>query len=215
MFKRSSAPSDGTAPADIAAAPIRFIRIAEVKTRTGLSKTEIYARIKALTFPRPLNLSPYRVAWIESEIVAWQESVIAARRTNVSQNNLSEAIAIKNRRSYCQDHEADGNHSAAKRSKKGLTMKTQSNTISPIRVMQNNAASHLANLTSHVLQWDEQNAAGNELALACLKDIQATGLPALLYRRMQQLVDANVPEGILIGFYQVIAEAALRGSFVQ
>lgn len=52
----------------------RLIRLPEVKHQTGLGKTSIYEGIKAGTFPAPVSLQGTRsVAWIESEITAWQQ----------------------------------------------------------------------------------------------------------------------------------------------
>jgi prophage regulatory protein len=57
-------------------APLRFIRLPEVLRRTGFCKAEIYARIREGTFPKSFALTKTRVAWVESEVVAWQEEVL-------------------------------------------------------------------------------------------------------------------------------------------
>jgi prophage regulatory protein len=51
----------------------------EVLRRVSLSKTEIYRRIKAGTFPRQVRLGPSRVAFLEAEIVSWVGNRIADR----------------------------------------------------------------------------------------------------------------------------------------
>jgi prophage regulatory protein len=56
-----------------------ILRRRQVEAMTGLSKTTIYARIAAGTFPEPIPLGEKAVGWIESEIQAWIESRIAAR----------------------------------------------------------------------------------------------------------------------------------------
>jgi prophage regulatory protein len=48
-----------------------LLRVADVKARTRLSRTTIYRRIAAGTFPRPVPLSAGLVAWYESDINAW------------------------------------------------------------------------------------------------------------------------------------------------
>lgn len=48
----------------------RLMRIAEVKRRTGLSNSTIYANIKKGIFPKPQKPSPGVSAWKESEIIA-------------------------------------------------------------------------------------------------------------------------------------------------
>lgn len=58
--------------------PIRFLPFAEVKSRVGLSRAEIYRRMAAQTFPKSIPLSEKRVAWIESEIAAWQKKILQA-----------------------------------------------------------------------------------------------------------------------------------------
>lgn len=57
----------------------RFIKLAEVKTLTTLSTSEIYRRIAAGTFPAQVTLGPKSVAWIEAEVNAWCEARIAER----------------------------------------------------------------------------------------------------------------------------------------
>lgn len=49
----------------------RFIRIKEVRRRTGLGTTTIYRRMKDGTFPPNLSLGPQMSAWVESEVDAW------------------------------------------------------------------------------------------------------------------------------------------------
>lgn len=53
----------------------RIIRLPEVKTRTGQSRSTLYQQIKEGKFPSPIKLTTHAVGWIESEVDAW----IAAR----------------------------------------------------------------------------------------------------------------------------------------
>ncbi|AOJ17037.1 AlpA family phage regulatory protein [Burkholderia vietnamiensis] len=39
--------------------------------RVGLSKSEIYRRIQAGAFPKPIPLGTRAVGWLESDINAW------------------------------------------------------------------------------------------------------------------------------------------------
>jgi len=57
----------------------RFIKLNKVKDYTSLSTSEIYRRISAGTFPAQVTLGPKSVAWIESEILQWCESLAAQR----------------------------------------------------------------------------------------------------------------------------------------
>lgn len=59
--------------------PRRFIKLAAVKTLTTLSTTEIYRRIAAGTFPAQVTLGPKSVAWIEAEVLAWCDALVAQR----------------------------------------------------------------------------------------------------------------------------------------
>ena len=60
--------------------PHTIQRLPEVKKRTGLSRSTIYARISRGTFPQPVNLGARAVGWIEAEIEEWLEQRIEARR---------------------------------------------------------------------------------------------------------------------------------------
>lgn len=51
-------------------------RLPTVETQTGLSKSEIYRRIKLGTFPKPLKLGARAVAWPSSIIEEWVRSLI-------------------------------------------------------------------------------------------------------------------------------------------
>ena len=51
-------------------------RLPTVETQTGLSKSEIYRRIKLGTFPKPLKLGARAVAWSSSSVEHWIKSLI-------------------------------------------------------------------------------------------------------------------------------------------
>ena len=53
----------------------RLLRRHEVQSRCSVSKSTLYALLQNGAFPRPIKLSPNRVAWLEGEIDDW----IAAR----------------------------------------------------------------------------------------------------------------------------------------
>lgn len=59
--------------------PRRFIKLPKVKDYTSLSTSEIYRRIAAGTFPVQVILGPKSVVWIEAEVLAWCDSLIAQR----------------------------------------------------------------------------------------------------------------------------------------
>ncbi len=58
---------------------MRIMRLPEVSTKTGLSRSSIYLAIGKGTFPRPVSLGANLVGWVESELNDWIASRIAAR----------------------------------------------------------------------------------------------------------------------------------------
>jgi len=64
--------------------PYIILRRKQVESRTGLSRSTIYARIAEGLFPRPIGLGGGRaVGWIESEINEWVQSRINQSRKNI------------------------------------------------------------------------------------------------------------------------------------
>ena len=57
----------------------RLIRLPVVIERTGLSKSAIYRRAGAGTFPRPVPLGHSMSAWVEREIDVWISERISER----------------------------------------------------------------------------------------------------------------------------------------
>ena len=71
---------DGDAPAR---APLgAFLRRPEVERETGLSRSTIYERMEAGTFPRPLRVGPRAVRWPANEIEAWKAAQPIATRNH-------------------------------------------------------------------------------------------------------------------------------------
>jgi prophage regulatory protein len=64
---------------NIAPSRRRLIRNAEVRNRTGLSKTSLWRGGRDGTFPKPVKSSPGCVAWLEDEVEAWIDSRVTAR----------------------------------------------------------------------------------------------------------------------------------------
>jgi prophage regulatory protein len=62
------------------AAKTSFIRLEQVKARTGLSRSTLYAYIRDGRFPSSVTISDRCVAWVESEIDEWIAERIASRR---------------------------------------------------------------------------------------------------------------------------------------
>ena len=59
---------------------MRFLRLPEVLTRTGLSRSTIYVRLDQGRFPRPVSLGTRAVGWIEAEVDEWIRQRIAESR---------------------------------------------------------------------------------------------------------------------------------------
>lgn len=64
----------------IATQPSRFVRLREVCSQTGLSRSQIYRLEGAGQFPRRVKLGQAASAWIESEVLQWCADRIAASR---------------------------------------------------------------------------------------------------------------------------------------
>ena len=56
-----------------------LIKLNEVKARTGLSRSSIYAYIDRGLFPAQVKLGERCVAWVDSEIEEWVLSKVLAR----------------------------------------------------------------------------------------------------------------------------------------
>jgi prophage regulatory protein len=57
----------------------RLLRLREVCSRIGVSRSKLYSMSKAGEFPEPARLGGRTVAWVESEIEAWIDARSADR----------------------------------------------------------------------------------------------------------------------------------------
>jgi prophage regulatory protein len=69
--------------------PTRFLRLPQVKHRTGFSRSSIYAKVALGQFPAPVNLGARAVAWIDSEIEEWIRNRVEASRSGMSSDRAS------------------------------------------------------------------------------------------------------------------------------
>lgn len=74
-------PMSAGRPSSSATEDVSFLRLPEVKSVTGLSKSSLYALIRANSFPAPVQLGPRTVAWVRSEIKQWAAERIKISRT--------------------------------------------------------------------------------------------------------------------------------------
>jgi prophage regulatory protein len=69
-----------------------ILRLPAVKTRTGLSRSTIYLRVKEGRFPKPISLGARAVGWVDAEVEEWLAGQIElSRRTQGSQPRVPEA----------------------------------------------------------------------------------------------------------------------------
>jgi prophage regulatory protein len=61
-----------------------LVRLAEVRARTGLSRTTIYRRMNAGTFPQAQPISAGLIAWYQSDIDAWVADPMGWHRESIS-----------------------------------------------------------------------------------------------------------------------------------
>ncbi|ESZ05285.1 MULTISPECIES: helix-turn-helix transcriptional regulator [unclassified Mesorhizobium] len=75
----------------------RFISMDEVIDRISFSKTHIYRKIAAGSFPRPVPLGPHKIAFLEREIEQWMALRLDARDAfeGVHERKLRAARAAK------------------------------------------------------------------------------------------------------------------------
>jgi prophage regulatory protein len=57
-----------------------ILRLPEVKTQTGLSRSAIYQRISVGSFPKQLDLGGRAVGWLESDVQNWIKQRLAVSR---------------------------------------------------------------------------------------------------------------------------------------
>jgi prophage regulatory protein len=66
----------------------RLLRKPAVLDAYGKSESELYEDIANGTFPAPVPIGTRAVAWIESEVVEWQERRIAERDNQSAKRSL-------------------------------------------------------------------------------------------------------------------------------
>jgi prophage regulatory protein len=60
-----------------------ILRLPAVKSRTGLSRSTIYAFVNCGRFPKPISLGARAVGWVDADVEAWVTGRIEqSRRAN-------------------------------------------------------------------------------------------------------------------------------------
>ncbi|MFP4238959.1 MAG: helix-turn-helix transcriptional regulator [Rhodosalinus sp.] len=57
----------------------KLLKIRDVCERTALSRSTVYAKIRAGEFPPPVKLGDRAVAWRESDVLEWLAALPTAR----------------------------------------------------------------------------------------------------------------------------------------
>lgn len=60
---------------------MNMLRLKDVMTKTGLSRSSVYKYIAEGKFPKPVHLGERTVAWVESEIEEWLMAKLAERES--------------------------------------------------------------------------------------------------------------------------------------
>ena len=59
---------------------MRILRLKEVISKTGISRSSIYRPEKEGLFPQHVSVTPYLTSWVESEIDDYLEKIVAESR---------------------------------------------------------------------------------------------------------------------------------------
>jgi prophage regulatory protein len=66
--------------------PQKILRLPQVRERTGLSTSSVYAKIAEGNFPKQVSLGVHSVGWVEGEIDAYIDACVAERDTATLKN---------------------------------------------------------------------------------------------------------------------------------
>lgn len=61
-----------------------LLRLEQVRARTGLSRSSVYAKVASGDFPKPVAIGSRAVAWVESEVSGWIQARIEGSRRVVA-----------------------------------------------------------------------------------------------------------------------------------
>jgi prophage regulatory protein len=66
--------------------PNRILRLGSVLGQTGLSRSTLYRKIQAGSFPAQVRISERCIGWRQSDIEQWLKNPMYYSRTDVGQN---------------------------------------------------------------------------------------------------------------------------------
>ena len=67
---------------------MRILRVKDVKEKTGLPQSTIYAMVTKDQFPAPIPLGPRTTGWVEHEIDEWLDEKVTKRNELLAQGPL-------------------------------------------------------------------------------------------------------------------------------
>jgi prophage regulatory protein len=59
---------------------VRILRFPDVVKKTGMSKSDIYGRIRRNAFPEPVQIGPRSVGFVEREVNHWLHCLVEKSR---------------------------------------------------------------------------------------------------------------------------------------
>jgi prophage regulatory protein len=71
-------PATDSAPSPLPATLPKLLTLRQLRSDLTLSRTTVWRGVKAGTFPKPIQLTPTRIAWKATSILEW----LAAREAN-------------------------------------------------------------------------------------------------------------------------------------
>lgn len=74
------------------------LRLPQVKAKTGLARSTIYAQEDDGTFPPSFSLGPRAVGWLEDEVDAVILARVAGATTSEIKALVAELVAVRHRR---------------------------------------------------------------------------------------------------------------------
>jgi prophage regulatory protein len=69
---------------------VKILRRPEVETRTGLSRSTIYAKINANEFPKGIRLGRRAVGWLESDVASWICERVSFSKTRIERGRKTD-----------------------------------------------------------------------------------------------------------------------------
>lgn len=66
---------------------VRILRFPDVVRKTGMSKSDIYGRIRRNEFPEPVQLGPRSVGFVEQEVNGFLKRLVIRSRSGIVEVN--------------------------------------------------------------------------------------------------------------------------------